>query len=352
MNTINQNVEQNERTQNLEYGAPEWNRSGQKKQGVLRRLAALTLSAALFGTVSAGTFYGVNTLLPQEDSSTAPISTKSTGTLLTSLASTSYSSIRYGMDVSDIAAAALPSVVSITNISVQEVQSFFNRFGPNGAGQTQMQETTSCGSGIIIANDGTWLYMVTNAHVVEDATTLSVSFVDNAVYEAQLCGTDEEVDLAVLKVAVSDLSADTLSQIAVIKVCDSNALEVGEQVVAIGNALGYGQSVTTGIVSALNRSLSNESGTTSTYIQTDAAINPGNSGGALLNLDGELIGINTAKLSDTDVEGMGYAIPISDVVQLISQLMTQTTDLPQTNSSTIQSSGITEPICRGNRPTV
>ncbi len=194
--------------------------------------------------------------------------------------------------------------------------------------------------------------MVTNAHVVEDATTLSVSFVDNSVYEAQLCGTDEEVDLAVIKVAVADLSADTLSQIAVIAVGDSDALEVGEQVVAIGNALGYGQSVTTGIVSALNRSLTNESGTTSTYIQTDAAINPGNSGGALLNLDGELIGINTAKLSDTDVEGMGYAIPISDVVELISQLMTQTTDLSQTSFSTTQSSGITGPVWRGNRPAV
>ena len=130
---------------------------------------------------------------------------------------------------------------------------------------------------------------------------------------------------------------------------DSDTLEVGEQVVAIGNALGYGQSVTTGIVSALNRSITSDSGTTSTYIQTDAAINPGNSGGALLNLDGELIGINTAKLSDTDVEGMGYAIPISDAVELISQLMTQSTDLPQTNSSTTQSTGITESGWRENR---
>ncbi|MGI6030091.1 MAG: S1C family serine protease [Eubacteriales bacterium] len=304
--------------------------------------------------MSAGTFYGVNTLLPQQSNGTASVRTETTGAVFTSLASTSYSSTRYGMDVSDIAVTALPSVVAITNISVQEVQSFFNRFGPNGAGQTQLQETTSCGSGIIIANDGTWLYMVTNAHVVENATTLSVSFADNSVYKAQLCGTDTDADLAVLKVAVSDLSSDTLSQIAVIAVGDSDALEVGEQVVAIGNALGYGQSVTTGIVSALNRSLTNESGTSSTYIQTDAAINPGNSGGALLNLDGELIGINTAKLADTDVEGMGYAIPISDVVDLISQLMTQTTDLSETNSnlSTPQSSGIMGPGWRENRPAV
>lgn len=310
-----------------------------KRQGMLRRLTSLTLSAVLFGTVSAGTFYDVNQLLPQEDQGSSVA--ESSGAVLTSLASTTYSGVRYGMDVSDIAAAALPSVVAITNISVQEVTNFFHRFGPNGSGQTELQETTSCGSGIIIANDGTYLYIVTNAQ--EDATTLSVSFVDNSVYEAQLCGTDTDIDLAVLKVAVSDLTDDTLSQIAVITVGDSDALEVGEQVVAIGNALGYGQSVTTGIVSALDRSITNESGTTSTYIQTDAAINPGNSGGALLNLDGELIGINTAKLSDTDVEGMGYAIPISDVIDRIAELMTQTTDLSQTNSSTTQSSGTVIP---------
>ena len=288
--------------------------------------------------MATGAFYGLGQLLPQAEGTDSGTAASSSGTVVTSLASTSYSSTRYGMDVSDIAAAALPSVVAITNSSVQEVRSYFNRFGPNG-GQTQLQETTSCGSGVIIANDETYLYIVTNAHVEENATTLSVSFVDNAVYEAQLCGADEEADLAVLKVALSDLSNDTLSQIAVIAVGDSDALEVGEQVVAIGNALGYGQSVTTGIVSALNRSLTNENGTTSTYIQTDAAINPGNSGGALLNLDGKLIGINTAKLSDTDVEGMGYAIPIADVADMIAQLMTQTTDLTGTSSNTAQQSG-------------
>ena len=341
MNDRNQNMNWNEYTQDPQNrGSAQSRRPRRKKRGILWQLASLTLSAALFGSVVAGAFYGVNTILPQGSSSSATTSVETSGAVLTNLASTSYSSTRYGMDVSDIAAAALPSVVAITNISVQQVQSFFDRFGPNGAGQTQLQETTSCGSGIIIASDETWLYMVTNAHVVEDATTLSVSFVDNSVYEAQLCGTNEEVDLAVIKVAVSDLSSDTLSQIAVIAVGDSDALEVGEQVVAIGNALGYGQSVTTGIVSALDRSLTNEGGTTSAYIQTDAAINPGNSGGALLNLDGELVGINTAKLSDTDVEGMGYAIPISDVVELIAELMTQTTELAQTNSSAMwQSEG-------------
>ena len=310
---------------------------------------SLVLSAALFGGISAGTFHGVSQLLHQEENLVSAESISSSGAILTSLASTSYSSTRYGMDVSDIAAAALPSVVSITNISVQEVQSFFNRFGPNGAGQTQLEETPSCGSGIIIANDGTDLYIVTNAHVVEDATTLSVSFVDNSVYEAQLCGTDEAVDLAVLKITLSDLSSDTLSQIAVIAVGNSDALEVGEQVVAIGNALGYGQSVTTGIVSALNRSLTSESGTTSTYIQTDAAINPGNSGGALLNLDGGLIGINTAKLSDTNVEGMGYAIPISDVGEVIAQLMTQTAETEATETSSSQQPVWIAPTWRDKR---
>lgn len=315
-----------------------------KRRGIFRRLASLTLSAVLFGAVSAGTFYGVSRLLPQESVSTSTASAITTGTSLDAKSSTGS---KY---VSDIASAALPGVVAITNISVQEVQNFFSRFGHTGAGQTQLQETTSCGSGVIIANDGTYLYIVTNEHVVEGATTLSVSFVDNSVYEAQLCGVDEEADLAVIKVAVEDLSEETLSQIAVIPLGDSNELEAGEQVVAIGNALGYGQSVTTGIVSALNRSLTNEDGTTSTYIQTDAAINPGNSGGALLNMEGELVGINTAKLSDTDVEGMGYAIPISNVTELISQLMTQTADTAQT--SVPQQTVAVAPSGKDGRPAV
>lgn len=296
------------------------------------RVASLLLSGALLGGAAAGSFYGVNQLLP-DSSNGQTVSAQTTSGVLTSLGSTSGTSTRYGMDVSDVAESALPGVVAITNISVQEVRSYFNRFGPNGAGQTQMEETTSCGSGVIFSMDDTYLYIVTNQHVVDGATTLSVSFVDNAVCEAQLCGTDADVDIAVLKVALSNLSEDTLSQITVIPIGNSDELDVGEQVVAIGNALGYGQSVTTGIVSALDRALTSENGTTSTYIQTDAAINPGNSGGALLNLDGELIGINTAKLSDTNVEGMGYAIPISDVADLISELMTQTTDLSQTSAT-------------------
>lgn len=228
-----------------------------------------------------------------------------------------------GMDVSNIAAVALPSVVSITNTSVQEVLRFYDRFGRNGLGPGILKETTSCGSGVIIAETDEAFYMVTNYHVVEGAVTLSVGFVDGAVYQAELCGTDSGLDLAVIKVARSALSSDTLSQITVVSIGDSNNLKVGEQVVAIGNALGYGQSVTTGIVSALNRVISSDTDSSS-YIQTDAAINPGNSGGALLNMDGELIGINTAKTASTDVEGMGYAIPISHVWETIRNLMTQT----------------------------
>ena len=231
----------------------------------------------------------------------------------------------------------MPSIVAITNKSVQEVQDYFSQFGFRGQGQTQTQETESQGSGIIIGKNDTELLMVTNNHVVEGADTLSVCFIDNKVYEANVKGTDAENDLAVIAVPLDSISDDTMSQIAVASIGDSDSLKVGEQVVAIGNALGYGQSVTTGIVSAVNRALSNNSSDTqdsnsssddsssATYIQTDAAINPGNSGGALLNMNGEVIGINSAKLASTEVEGMGYAIPISRVSDIIDNLMNQTT---------------------------
>lgn len=189
---------------------------------------------------------------------------------------------------------------------------------------------------IIIGKNDSELLMVTNNHVVEGADTLSVCFIDNQVYEAAIKGTDPENDLAVIAVPLDSISDDTMSKIAVASIGDSDSLKVGEQVVAIGNALGYGQSVTTGIVSAVNRTLSSNSSDTqdsnssddsssATYIQTDAAINPGNSGGALLNMNGEVIGINSAKLASTEVEGMGYAIPISRVSDIIDNLMNQTT---------------------------
>ena len=287
------------------------------KKRFWKKAAALVLSALIFGGAAGGAFYGLTAVLgspegtQQEDAQSGSYS----------LSQLSYSSGTKGqsLDVSDIAALGLPSVVSVTNISVQEVQNYFGMFGPWGRGQSQLQETTSCGSGVIVCRDDNYYYIVSNYHVVEGAATLSVTFCDGETYEAELCGYDEDVDIALLKVAASDLSFATRSQISVVALGDSEELVVGEQVVAIGNALGYGQSVTTGIVSALNRSASTD--TNATYIQTDAAINPGNSGGALLNMDGELIGINTAKVASTDVEGMGYAIPISQVWDFIESLI-------------------------------
>lgn len=283
-----------------------------KKPHPVRRFLSLVLTAAVLGSVAGGTFYGTGLLLAQPEDGQSI----STGGL--SLTSLSASDSKADLDVSDIAAQGLSSIVAITNISVQEVQNYFGMFGRNGRMPVQLEETTSCGSGVIFyANDDAW-YILTNYHVVEDATTLSVSFVDDQTCEAELCGYDADNDIAVIRVAASDIPAETLSQISVAPMGDSEELVVGEQVVAIGNALGYGQSVTTGIVSALNRSVSGDT-SGATYIQTDAAINPGNSGGALLNMDGEVIGINTAKISSTGIEGMGYAIPISRVLEIISQ---------------------------------
>lgn len=235
-------------------------------------------------------------------------------------------------DVADVAERALPSVVSITNISVQEAQQYFDRYDRYGHNSIELRETTSAGSGVIFEKTADTLYILTNYHVVEGATTLSVGFVDDEVYKAQLCGINSTRDIAVVKVPLSSLSSNTRSKIAVAPLGDSTSLRVGEQVVAIGNALGYGQSVTTGIVSALNRSV--QTGTDSTgkavtasFIQTDAAINPGNSGGALLNMSGEVIGVNTAKLSSTGIEGMGYAIPVSEIKTMVNTLKTQTTTM-------------------------
>ncbi|RHT56320.1 serine protease [Clostridium sp. AM29-11AC] len=277
-----------------------------RKNRFIRRAAAFTLSAVLFGVIVQGTCYGVSTLLRYAGE-------------LDSVSHTSRASGQ-SLDVTEIAARGLPSVVSVTNISVQEVQRYFGQFGPNGRGPVQLQETTSCGSGVIISASDSALYIVTNYHVAEGATTLSVTFADDQTYEAQLCGFDRTMDIALLKVSADILSSDTLSQISVVEIGNSDELAVGEQVVAIGNALGYGQSVTTGIVSALDRTVSTDTGV-STYIQTDAAINPGNSGGALLNMNGELIGINTAKVSSTEVEGIGYAIPVSQILELIESYM-------------------------------
>ena len=304
-----------------------------------KKIGAITLSAVLFGSVAAGSFQAVNYFSPFSKTTGSSGSTTSNNSSSTSLLKTtavSGSSNTGSLDVSDITTSAMPSIVAITNKSVQEVQDYFSQFGFGGQGQPQTQETESQGSGIIIGKNDSELLMVTNNHVVEGADTLSVCFIDNQVYEAAIKGTDPENDLAVIAVPLDSISDDTMSKIAVASIGDSDSLKVGEQVVAIGNALGYGQSVTTGIVSAVNRTLSSDSSDTqdsnssddsssATYIQTDAAINPGNSGGALLNMNGEVIGINSAKLASTEVEGMGYAIPISRVSDIIDNLMNQTT---------------------------
>jgi serine protease Do len=230
--------------------------------------------------------------------------------------------------VSDVASAVMPAVVSITNKSVQEVQNLYGMYGMygyGGQGRTYQYETESCGSGIIVGENDEELLICTNYHVVEDATEITVGFVDDEVYEANVKGTDSSNDLAVVAVQLSDISDDTMSQIKIAEIGDSDSLLVGEQVVAIGNALGYGQSVTTGIVSALNRSLNLDGYTTAQLIQTDAAINPGNSGGPLLDMNGRVVGINSAKAASSGVEGMGYAIPISTAKDIIEDLMNKKT---------------------------
>lgn len=294
-----------------------------KKRSAKRRIwniaATVAFSALLFGVVEGGTSYAVEQYLigQNNETATANETSSTTDTNVLSLSATTYSNTDQ-LSVTEIAASGLSSVVSVTNVSVQEVEDFFGRHEGNRSRQfpqSQTEETVSCGSGIILYEENSELYMLTNYHVVEGATSLSVTFVDNETYEAALCGYDESTDLAVLKVDISALADSTYSQIRVVEIGDSDALEVGEQVVAIGNALGYGQSVTTGIVSAVDRSISEDTQSSSLgYIQTDAAINPGNSGGALLDMEGNLVGINTAKIASTDVEGIGYAIPISRVL--------------------------------------
>lgn len=230
-------------------------------------------------------------------------------------------------DVTEVVKKVMPSVVSVNNKYI-ETTSFF--------GQQYNSEGEASGSGIIVGQNDSELLIATNNHVVESAEELTVQFTDGSQSQAQIKGTDADKDLAVIAVQLSDINSDTMSSISIATLGDSNALTVGEPVIAIGNALGYGQSVTTGVVSALNRAIASDgsqnvqTGTDSevnTFIQTDAAINPGNSGGALLNIHGEVIGINSNKIGGSTVEGMGYAIPISDAKPIIENLMTKQTRL-------------------------
>ena len=281
---------------------------------LLKKGTKLVLSAATFGVVAAGSFQGVNYVVDNYNKQDTTL--QSTNVVKTSSSTTS--------NVSAVAQNCMPSIVSITNVSVSDVQNYFSMYGNNSRSNPfTQQESTSVGSGVIINKKNGEIDILTNYHVIENAKTLTCTLADNTNVEATVKGVDADRDLAVISIKTKDLSEDTLKQIAIATIGDSDKLQVGEQVVAIGNALGYGQSVTTGIVSATNRSVSTSSDTdkSQSYIQTDAAINPGNSGGALLNMSGELIGINSAKLSDTDVEGMGYAIAISDVKDSINTML-------------------------------
>lgn len=288
-----------------------------KKEMTLQKKWGMVVAMALvFGLIAGGTMYGVNAAANRLYSQNHISQTDTTE------ASTSESS----SGVAQVADNAMPSVVTISTMSVEEMRSFF--------GGTQQYEVEGAGTGVIIGENDTELLIATNNHVVEGASSLSVGFIDESTVSAEIKGTDAENDLAVISVKLSDISKDTMNQIKIASIGDSDELQLGEQVVAIGNALGYGQSVTSGYVSALNRdlSLTDESGNTinsTGLIQTDAAINPGNSGGALLNMNGELIGINEAKSgttsSGTTVDNIGFAIPINKAQESLQNLMNQET---------------------------
>ena len=296
------------------FGAgPQQNPKAPKpKKGYAKKVALVVGAAVLFGAVGGvtmqGTSYLTGKLLGKNTKSTVGTTKTVSNAKLTTSTSTVTS------DVSDIVENTLPSIVSITNMSVQEVQNFF--------GGISQQESESAGSGIIISQNDSELLVVTNNHVVEGSDTLTVTFNDGNSVEAQIKGTDSARDLAVVAVPLDKISDDTMNAIKVATLGDSDSLKVGEPAIAIGNALGYGQSVTTGIVSATGRTIDGFDGE---YIQTDAAINPGNSGGALLNANGEVIGINSAKINSSAVEGMGFAIPISDASDVIQNLMNKET---------------------------
>ena len=316
-----------------------------KIKKMMKKGATISLCAVLAGGIGVGAYEGINYFSGAQSVQAATDSSENLTLMKSDKKSnkdsedtedTKSSDTKGSLDVSDVAEKAMPSVVAITTKSVQEVQDYYSMFGSQYA-PSQEQEVEGSGSGIIIGKTDSELLIATNYHVVDGADTLSVAFADGNAYEATVKGFDESEDLAVVSVATKDVSDDTMDAISVANIGSSDDLKIGEQVVAIGNALGYGQSVTTGIVSAKNRktdasgqiegdSTDNSSSINKgvNLIQTDAAINPGNSGGALLNMEGEVVGINSAKLASTEVEGMGYAIAISDVTDILQNLMNET----------------------------
>ena len=290
-----------------------------KKNGFGMKALGIVAAAVVFGLVAGAVFQGVrygtdkvlnkNSVVSESKTDkSADASTENSAPQLKQASSDATSTV---YDVAAVAKKVMPSIVSITGTYVTTYDYWFNSY---------QQESTGAGSGIIIGKDDQYLYLATNYHVVQNAKSLSVTFVDGKSADATVKGYVENNDIAVVTVKLSDISDDTLNEIKEIQVGSSDDLAVGDPCVAIGNALGYGQSVTVGYISALNREIS-ASDETVKVLQTDAAINPGNSGGALVNMQGELIGINTAKYSDTSVEGMGYALPISDVQDIINDLI-------------------------------
>lgn len=299
-----------------------------KKKNRRPLFAVLAICASLI--ISGGSFYaGVRYV---DDHSTAAVTattasdSKSSTPVIgnTTTVSVSSDSEEVTSTITDVVDNAMPSMVAINTIVEQTMDDYgyFNYFFGGGYGG-QTYESSASGSGIIIGQNEDELLIVTNYHVIEDAKEIAIEFIDGQSYSAEVKGTASENDLAVVSVKLSDISADTLEQIKVATLGDSTTLKLGEPAIAIGNSLGYGQSVTVGYISATERTIQ-ISDKTMTLIQTDAAINPGNSGGALLNIKGEVIGINSAKLSDTSVEGTGYAIPISDAAPIINDLMSST----------------------------
>ncbi len=297
-----------------------------KAPGKVKKAAGLVAAALVFGVISGGTMVGINILADSMKEEDAPPITVNQPTEKYSLSDDDISRIAGSlnlnsdgsrtvvMDVSDIVEDVMPSVVAINNMTRYEnINPWF--------GGSQTYEVPSAGSGIIVGQNDTDLLIVTNNHVVEDATETSVVFIDDTEVEATIKGTDSESDLAVVAVPLNTIPAETLEKISIAELGNSDELKVGQGVIAIGNALGYGQAVTVGYISALNREVTVDGSTSRNLLQTDAAINPGNSGGALLNMQGQVIGINEAKYTDTDVEGMGYAIPISQAQSVIDTLM-------------------------------
>lgn len=318
------NEDNNNEGRNEETGRK--NSRARRKGSAFKRVVGISAAALLFGTVAGGTMFGVNNLatnLIQTEEETVAHSKKASEVSTVELkeastaVTTANSSSATVADVSPIVESAMPSVVAIKGTTSVEAYSWF--------GEDQSYDAASSGSGIIIGKNDTELLIVTNNHVVEDTKDLSVVFIDNEEVKAAIKGRDSDNDIAIIAVKLADIKPETIEKIAVAQMGDSDELKVGQGVVAIGNALGYGQSVTVGYVSAVDREVTTKDSSIKNLLQTDAAINPGNSGGALLNMSGEVIGINTAKYASTEVEGMGYAIPISKVKDIIADLSSKET---------------------------